>query len=270
MKEVVEQVKEWVAGIGWASMLRAALFVIIGLLVARLLAGVVARVVAGRVDKQQAMLLRRLAFYPIFLLSITAALREFGFDMSVFLGAAGLFTVALGFASQTSASNLISGLFLIGERSFVVGDFIEVAGVTGEVLSIDLLSAKVRTFDNLYVRIPNETLVKSNVTNLSRFPIRRLDLVLRVGYRSDLSEVRDLLLDVIANEPRVLDEPKPLFFAQEFEPTGVRLQFSVWCRREIFFDIRSSLQAEIRKRFNEAGVESPSARWTMDAPPPPV
>ncbi|MBX3246275.1 MAG: mechanosensitive ion channel family protein [Myxococcales bacterium] len=268
MREIVDQLKEWVLGIGWSSMLRAAIFVLVGLFFARLAAGVMGRMFGGRVDKQQTMLLRRLAFYPILLLSITAALREVGFDMSVFLGAAGLFTVALGFASQTSASNLISGLFLIGERSFVVGDFIEVGGVTGEVLSIDLLSAKVRTFDNLYVRIPNETLVKSNVTNLSRFPIRRLDLVLRVGYRSDLSTIRALLLDVIANEPRVLDEPKPLFFAQEFEPTGVRLQFSVWCRREIFFDVRATLQAEIRKRFNEEGVESPAARWTMDGTPP--
>ena len=83
--------------------------------------------------------------------------------------AAGLLTVALGFAAQTSASNLISGLFLLGERPFVVGDVIRLAsGITGEVVGIDLLSVKIRTFDNLLVRVPNETLLKSELTNLTR------------------------------------------------------------------------------------------------------
>ncbi|RXM22074.1 mechanosensitive ion channel, partial [Citrobacter sp. AAK_AS5] len=90
-------------------------------------------------------------------------------------------------------SNLISGLFLVMERPFVVGDVITVDDVTGEVLTIDMLSTKLRTFDNLYVRMPNETIIKSRVTNLTHFPIRRIDLRLGVAYREDLARVRAVL-----------------------------------------------------------------------------
>ena len=120
-----------------------------------------------------------------------SALRELGFKLSVLLGAAGVLTVAVGFASQTSASNIISGLFLLGERPFSVGDVIRVGSTTGEVLSIDLLSAKLRTFENLFVRIPNETLIKSEVTNLSRLPVRRLDLKIGIAYKEEVGENKE-------------------------------------------------------------------------------
>ncbi|MCB9613620.1 MAG: mechanosensitive ion channel family protein [Sandaracinus sp.] len=265
MNEIVAALKEWSQSIGWSSIARAIVIFLVGLLFARLLSGFLGRVVGARMDAQHRMLLRRAGFYPVVILSGAAGLRELGFDLSVFLGAAGILTVAVGFASQTSASNVISGLFLIGERAFGVGDVIEVGGISGEVLAIDLLSVKVRTFDNLFVRIPNETLVKSNVTNLSRFPLRRIDLVLRFGYGTDLQQVRELLLEIADSEPRVLDEPRPLVFVQEFEATSVRLQFSVWARRELFVDVRTAMQAAVHRRFDEEGVERPMARMMLDA-----
>jgi hypothetical protein len=93
---------------------------------------------------------------------VAGALHQAGLKLGVLPGAAGILTVAIGFASQTSASNLISGLFVIAERPFVVGDIIRVAETTGEVLSVDLLSVKIRTFDNLYVRIPNEGIIREH------------------------------------------------------------------------------------------------------------
>src|SRR5690606_3033117 len=128
-----------------------------------------------------------------------------GFSLSVLLGAAGVLSVALGFASQTSASNLISGLFLIGEQPFQLGDTIKVGNTTGEVLSIDLLSVKLRTFDNLYVRIPNESLIKSEMTNLTRFPIRRFDLLIGVAYKENISQVRQIMQNVADNNPLCMD-----------------------------------------------------------------
>jgi len=106
--------------------------------------------------------------------------------MGLLLGAAGILTVAPGFASQTSASNLVSGLFMIAEHPFGVGDTIRLGSIAGEVPSIDLLSVNLRTPDNLYVRIPNETMIKSEITNLTRFPIRRLDLEIGVAYKENL------------------------------------------------------------------------------------
>jgi len=132
-----------------------------------------------------------------------------GFQLSVLLGAAGILSVAIGFASQTSASNLISGLFLIGEGPFAIGDFIRVGTTEGEVLSIDLLSVKLRTPDNLFVRIPNEQLIKSEVVNLTRFAIRRLNLAVGVAYKEDIPRVRHILMQVATDNPLCLNEPAP-------------------------------------------------------------
>ena len=116
------------------------------------------------------ILLKRAIFYGIMILMSMSALRELGFDLSVILGAAGILSVAIGFASQTSASNLISGLFLMMERPFSIGDVIRVEQTTGEVISIDLLSVKIRTFDNLYVRVPNESMIKTHMAVTSSTP----------------------------------------------------------------------------------------------------
>lgn len=188
-----------------------------------------------------------------------------GFKLGVLLGAAGILTVAIGFASQTSASNLISGLFLLAERPFQIGDVIKVENITGEVLGVDLLSVKLRTFDNLYVRIPNETLVKSFVTNFSRFPIRRYDLQLGVAYGEDMDRVNRIIESVADRNPLCLEEPKPLIIFQGFGNSSVDIQISVWAQRQNFLDLRNSLPLEIKKAFDSEGVEIPYPHLSLYA-----
>jgi small-conductance mechanosensitive channel len=91
--------------------------------------------------------------------------------------------VAIGFASQTSASNLISRLFLMIERPFSIADVIRVGNTTGEFISIDLLSVKLRNVDSFFVRIPNETMIKNEVTRLTKFPVRPADLKVGIAYK---------------------------------------------------------------------------------------
>ena len=263
MDEIWNAARDWFAKIQPDTIIRAVLVIVVSLVIARVVAGAVGRGLA-RHDAKRARLIQRIAFYGIAVLGVLGALREVGFDLSVLLGAAGVLTVAIGFASQTSASNLISGLFLIGEHAFNEGDVIRVGGVSGEVLSIDMLSVKLRTFDNLFVRVPNETLIKSELTNLSRFELRRIDLLIRVGYGENLEEVRDLLLQLAEEEPRILEDPKPIFFCQDFEANGVLLQFSSWTRREAFLEVRSALQIAVRKRLDERGISVPVSRWILE------
>ena len=209
------------------------------------------------------MILRRASLYGITGLFAASALMELGFDLSVLLGAAGILTVAIGFASQTSASNVISGLFLLGERPFAVGDIIRVNGTVGEVLSVDLLSVKLRTFDNLFVRIPNETMIKSEVTNLRRFPIRRVDLQIGVAYKEDLRRVREVLMEVAARNPLCLEEPAPLIIFQGYGDSSINHQFSVWAKTEHFLDLRNSIPVEIKEAFDAHNIEIPFPHRTL-------
>lgn len=247
------------------SVVRAVLKIAAGWFLARIVSASLLRALTkGKaLTSQQLMLAQRVSYYGILILFLISALREFGFEFGVLLGAAGVLTVALGFASQTSASNLISGLFLIAERAVEVGDVIKIEQTIGEVLSVDLLSTKLRTFDNLLVRIPNETMVKAEITNYSRFPIRRVDIMLGVAYHSNLTEVQGVLFDVADRNPLCLEEPKPLLIFQGFGDSALNLQFSVWTKRENFLDAKNGLQQQIKEAFEAQGIEIPFPHRTF-------
>lgn len=242
---------------------RAALVLIIGLFIARLLARGLYQITFKLMGIDTATMLRRFSFYGFSLIVFMAALSELGFSLSIVLGAAGILTVAIGFASQTSASNLISGVFLVAEKSFKLGDVIKIGDITGEVLSIDLLSVKLRQYDNIFVRVPNETLIKSNISNLSRFPIRRLDLQIGVAYKEDIGRVRELLLKISDDYPLCLDQPTPLVIFQGFGDSALNLQFSVWATRENFLALRNDLPEAIKRAFDSEGVEIPFPHRTL-------
>ncbi len=243
--------------------LRALLLILLGLLAASVAARLTIRALGERLSRHHQQLTRRLVFYTILILFAASAMRELGFSLAVLMGAAGVLTVAIGFASQTSASNLISGLFLIGERPFSIGDVIQVGTITGEVLSIDALSVKLRTYDNLYVRIPNETLIKTEVTTLTRFPIRRFDMKVGVAYKEDIRKVKEVMMAVAEKNPHCLDEPQPLFFFLGFGESSLDIQFSVWAARLNFFELRNSIQTEVKEAFDEAGIEIPFPHRTL-------
>lgn len=247
----------------WGAVLRATGTLLVGWFLASLLSRLAVRATVRLLDAQQTMLLRRFVFYGLLGGALLSAMHALGFNPAVLVGTAGVITVAIGFASQTSASNIISGLFLVGERSFVVGDRIRVGETMGEVLSIDMLSVKLRTLDNLYVRIPNETMLKSEVTNIGRFPIRRFVLTLGVAYHSDLDQVRRVLLDVCHAEPLALEEPAPGVYFDGFGDSSMNLRLLVWTARENYFEILNRIPESAKRAFDREGIEIPFPQRTL-------
>lgn len=203
------------------------------------------------------MLAGKVVFYTGLVILAITIMGQLGLSLAPLLGAAGIVGVALGFASQTSVSNIISGLFLIAEQPFKVDDIITVNGTTGVVLSIDVLSAKLRTFDNQFVRIPNETLIKTEVRNLTRFPIRRLNASVSVAYKEDISVVREILMEVAGQNEHALSEPKPLIVFEAFGASSIDLLFLVWAPVTEYLQLKNTLQEEIKVRFDEEGIEIP-------------
>lgn len=242
---------------------QALLIVVAGFMIARLVSNGITKLTVTRLSTHSNTLLKRGIYYFILVLMLISALRELGFDLSVVLGAAGILTVAIGFASQTSASNLISGLFLMVERPFSIGDVIKVDPTLGEVISIDLLSVKIRTFDNLFVRIPNETMIKQQVTTLTKFPIRRADLRIGIAYKEDIERVQKLLMQIADAEPTCLAEPEPLFILTGFGTSSIDIQFSIWTRREQFLQVRNLMYQKIKRAFDENNIEIPFPHVTV-------
>lgn len=236
---------------------QALIILTVGYFIARFARNMVGRINIANLTNHGQILLQRAIFYGIMILMLMSALRELGFDLSVILGAAGILSVAIGFASQTSASNLISGIFLMVERPFSIGDVIRVEQTLGEVISIDFLSVKIRTFDNLFVRVPNESMIKSQVTTLTKFPIRRADLQVGIAYKEDIEKVRNILNELADKNPLCLNEPAPLFILLGFGTSSVDIQFSVWAKRENFLTLKNKIYEEIKVAFDANNIEIP-------------
>jgi len=253
----LQTIVDFISSASLTIYIKGGLVILFGYLIARYSSNILNRFMKKRFEAQHATVAQWASFYIIFGLFFATSLDIMGFSISVILGAAGILTVAIGFASQTAASNIISGLFLIGESTFSVGDIIKVGSTVGEVISIDILSVKLRTFDNLMVRIPNETLIKSEVTTLTKFPIRRFDFIVGVAYKEDIKKVQEVLFAIADKNPLCLEEPKPLFIHDGFGDSSVNIKFCVWSARENYLELRNGILIEIKEAFDREGIEIP-------------
>ncbi|MFU8860993.1 MAG: mechanosensitive ion channel family protein [Cyclonatronaceae bacterium] len=215
------------------------------------------KVASKHYGEHYGMLIGKIFYYTGIIILVVSILVEFGLSLTPILGVGGILGIALGFASQTSVSNVISGFFLIAEKSFEVGDVITIQETTGVVYSIDTLSVKIRMFDNRYVRIPNEMMLKSQVINITRFPIRRLEFKISVAYKEDMTKVHDILVDLANKNPVALQEPAPLIIFDSFNSSSIDFAFHVWCEKSEFLQLRNTLYFDIKKRFDEEGIEIP-------------
>ncbi len=235
----------------------ALLFGVIAFVILKLFVFLLARALRKRMSDQSVMVVRKLITYFGLTVILLVILAQLGVSLATILGAAGIAGIALGFAAQTSVGNVISGLFLMSEKSFGVGDVISVGGTTGIVQSIDLLSVKLRTFDNQYVRLPNETLIKTELKNVTRFPIRRLDIKFRVLHETDLGRLKETLLAVAATNKNCLDDPEPLFLIIDFDSLGTEVLFGVWFARETFLVTKNSVMDDVSRALAAEGIHIP-------------
>lgn len=240
-----------------AQVLRIALIVLIGFPLIKILTKVTGRVIRDKFSPQSEMLIKRSVYYLGVIIILITVMNELGFKISALLGAAGILGIAIGFASQTSVSNIISGIFLISEKPFTIGDIIQINDTIGYVISVDLLSVKVKTFDYRFVRIPNENMIKTEIVNLTRFESRRVNLNISVAYKDNLNKVIEVLKDVAQMEPLALKEPEPTIQINQFADSGISIMFGVWGKTEDFVDLKNALLIRTKERFEAEGIEIP-------------
>ncbi|HEV2614705.1 MAG TPA: mechanosensitive ion channel domain-containing protein [Gammaproteobacteria bacterium] len=151
----------------YIPLFRGIIYLVAGFFIAKFASKGIGRLIQRQRKPRYTLLIKKIIFYVIFLLFIISALRQWGFELNVLLGATGIVTAAIALASQTVVSNIVSGFFLLGEDAFQLGDIIEINGIKGEIISIDSLSLKLKQADNTVVRIPHDLLIKNPASNLS-------------------------------------------------------------------------------------------------------
>jgi small-conductance mechanosensitive channel len=249
----MENTLEYLKHLKWEHIAFSFMLLFFGYFFAKKISVLVGKFIENKFSKHHAMLSSRIVYYGLFLLFLVSALHEMGFKLTILLGTAGLFTVALSFASQTAASNLISGVFLLFERPFKVGDVISIKDIRGTVETIDWLSTKIKTSDNRLIRIPNEALIKSEITNLSVYPQKRDEIVLRIDSVHDISNIKILLRDICDECVHILPKPGTKILLSQMLDKGVELKVLYWSKTDLAL-VRDELLTAIKTSFEREAI----------------
>ena len=239
------------------KIVRIVFILILGFGSIHLLSFMVKRSLYKYLSKQSMMLILRTIIYTGYIGLVLMVIRELNYDLTALFGAAGVVGIVIGVASQTSIGNIISGLFLVSEKSFELGDVIRIGDKTGTVYSIDLLSIKIKTYENLLIRIPNQTVISTELINVTKFPIRRLEFLVGVAYKEDLRKVKSLLENVARNNPLCLEEPEAVIIFKEFGESSINIIFGVWFEKANYMAVKNSVFIEIKEAFDREGIEIP-------------
>ena len=242
--------------------------IVVGVIIAKVVALNVRRALTERLPKSERELLAKVVYYIIILWAIAVALPYLNFDLSGLLVAGGIVGLVIGFASQSVVSNLVSGLFLMFEHPIKIGDNINVADITGSVEDIKVLSTIVKTYDGIYTRIPNEKVFTSNITNYVNNAARRFEYKIRIRYRDDADEAIRLAKEVIAAHPLALKNPAPMIYVDSLGDNGINLIARIWAPARNWWEVRTVLLWKIVKRLEENGIIVPYPQrtlWLADA-----
>lgn len=254
---IVDAVKHYLTVPFLMKFLGTLIMVFVIYVIYRVCRSMVRRVPEHKLKVQHSMLIQKALKYVFCVCVSMYILGLFGIKFSAIWGAAGVAGVAIGFAAQTSVSNIISGLFVLSERAMQVGDLVTIDGVTGIVDSTDLLSVKIHTLDNQLVRVPNSTIINNNLQNTSYYPQRRLTIGVSVSYNTDMKLAIETLKKAPALCPTVLKDPEPAAWFDGFGDSGINLVLAVWFRNEDFLQTKNDTFIAIKKVYDDAKIEIP-------------
>lgn len=170
------------------------------------------------------------------------------------LGAAGL---AVGLALKDSLSNFAAGVMLIIFKPFEIGQFVEAGGVSGVVEKITVFNTIMRTGDNKEIIIPNGQIYGGTIVNYSAKPTRRIDMVMGIGYDDDMKKARQIMLDVINADERVLKDPAPVVAVSELADSSVNFVVRPWVKTPDYWAVYWDLTENIKAAFDANGISIP-------------
>ena len=251
----------WVKGlVTWSNLFKllgGILVLLVMWIIYRIILRTIKKSSSAKMNSHKQQMLSHFVKYIFYILVVLEVLSLLGIKLSALLGAAGIAGVAIGFAAQTSVSNLISGLFVLTEGSIKIGDAVTVDGVTGVVDEINLLSIHIHTYDNQMVRIPNSTIINSNFTNINFHQTRRMTINVSVDYSTDMKTALEALKKAPALCPTVVSDPAPAVWFDGFADSGINMTVAAWFKPADFLQTKNDLYIAIKQVLDEAGITIP-------------
>ena len=237
------------------DLLIAFLVVIISIFLAKGAATYLRRSLREKINKDHLEIIVKVVFYSIIIIAVLSILAILGVNPAGLLVAGSVAGLVIGFASQSIVGNLVSGLFLIIERPIKIGDQVNINEITGFVEEIRIISTTIRTYDGLYVRIPNQTVFTTNVTNYVYNIVRRFKYVVGIRYSDDANKAIEIIRKVIDDEPLALKNPAPQAFVDNLGDNSVNIIVRIWAPVSDWYSLKMKLLWEIKIALEAQGIE---------------
>lgn len=267
IQEMIDQVPTLMATYGLKILLAVVVF-FVGKWLAQWIAKMLCKGLTYRgVDGAVAAFFRQISYYGLLIVVMVAALGQLGIQTASFVAVIGAAGLAIGLALQGSLSNFAAGVLLIMFRPFRAGDYIEAAGTAGVVKEISIFSTTLMTPDNKTITVPNGGILGDNIINYSLQTERRVDLEIGVSYKSDLDLVKRELLALAKADERVLKEKEITVGVIALADSSINFVLRPWVKTADFWPVRFSLLENVKKRFDEVGIEIPFPQMDVHISP---
>lgn len=196
--------------------------------------------------------------FTILTIGVVSALDSVGINTGALLASLGIVGVTIGFAARDSLSNFISGIIIFIDRPFVLGDLVEIDDKYGRVSEITLRSTRVVTSDGRMLAVPNTEIINKTVASYTNFPNLRLDIPVTIAVDEDIEKARQILLDIVNDDPEYLKDPAPRVVTTALNDYNTALELQAWLIDERqHIEKRSELREKVFYALNRAGVEMP-------------
>jgi len=203
------------------------------------------------------MFLRKVAYVILLVVLILAVLQVIGVPMTSMIAVLGAAGLAIGLALKDSLSNIASGVMLVSLKPFRAGDVVTIAGETGKVESVSIFQTRLRGADNQTIVLPNSLITSDSIINLTPDTMRRIELVIGIGYNDDIERARAAALEVMQADKRVLEEPAADVLVYALADNSVQLGIRCHVHNNDFFVTKCELTERIKQAFDKVGVSIP-------------
>ena len=243
--------------INWTSIGSAALVALVGFFISRNISKIVERALKRTMPTGTAKSLSRIVYYVFMFILILFVLSLVGVNVQILIAAGGVLGIALGFASQKTVSNLISGIFLYIDRPMDIGDSVDIAGTGGTVLDITPLSTRLRSWDGPVIRMPNSKVFDSKITNYKKTVARRLEYKIGISYKSKVDKAIKIIKKLLDDEAFVLDSPGPQIWLSNLADSSVELTIRAWAPASKMWPVKRSMLQKIYETLDKNKIEIP-------------
>ncbi|EGN74711.1 small-conductance mechanosensitive channel [Idiomarina sp. A28L] len=232
--------------------------VIGGFVISRILTGgMKKRLHKSKIDNAVVSFMAGIIRTIIIIASILMALSHVGVQTTSFIAILGAAGLAVGLALQGSLSNFASGVMIMIYRPFKSGDYVDAGGIAGTVERIELFITILKTPDNKIVMVPNSKITSSEITNFSQEPIRRVDMLIGVSYNADLKKTKEVLMEVISSDERMLTDPAPRVSVTALNDSSVDFIVRPWVKSEDYWPMYWDSMERIKNALDANGIGIP-------------